>query len=283
MTPMAWMKPVWTIIWKTVLFVIVWGIMLAPFIVPFADRIKEMEQSYPLQTRLYYDFISAITVVFAAWVMVRFIERRALVTIGFARGRIMRDCLLGLGLGATWLGLSVAALWICGWTSPGSFGTISVAALAWAAAAMAFNTLAQEVLTRSYIFQTIKSQSNPVWAIVLTSLLFVAVHAGVYRGAILPAINVFAAGVLFAVAYHVTGNLWLPTAIHFMWNYLLGPVLGLVVSGQTHLRVGWQLFTVQGPSFFTGGAFGLEGGIITTLTTVGTTLLLLLIFRRKTV
>jgi len=99
----------------------------------------------------------------------------------------------------------------------------------------------------------------------------------------LPAVNVFAAGVLFAVAYHVTGNLWLPTAIHFMWNYLLGPVLGLVVSGQTHLRAGWQLFTVQGPSLFTGGAFGLEGGIVTTLTTVCGTLVLLLIFRRKTV
>jgi hypothetical protein len=38
----------------------------------------------------------------------------------------------------------------------------------------------------------------------------------------------------------------LPIAMHFSWNVLLGPVLGLAVSGNTQLKSGWRLLTVQG-------------------------------------
>jgi len=65
----------------------------------------------------------------------------------------------------------------------------------------------------------------------------------------------------------VAGNLWFPIAIHFAWNFLLGPVLGLTVSGSGHLGLGWKMVVVDGPALFTGGAFGLEGGLVVTMTT----------------
>lgn len=72
---------------------------------------------------------------------------------------------------------------------------------------------------------------------------------------------------LVAVAYYRAGNLWLPIAIHFGWNFLLGPVLGLSVSGQ-NLSDNPDLSALHGPSLFTGGTFGIEGSLIVTVTTI---------------
>ncbi len=101
----------------------------------------------------------------------------------------------------------------------------------------------------------------------MSAALFAGIHAGAFQGAWLPAVNVFSAGVLFCLAYGVSGNLWFPVSIHFAWNLLLGPVLGLTVSGTGELGLGWSVFSVDGPELFTGGAFGVEGGLVVTLTT----------------
>ena len=63
------------------------------------------------------------------------------------------------------------------------------------------------------------------------------------------------------------GNLWLPVAAHFTWNLVLGPVLGLTVSGSSQLGLGWRMLSVEGPPLITGGDFGPEGGLMVTLTT----------------
>lgn len=276
---MRWLLPVWTIVWKLLLFLSLWGLMLALFIIPFADHIDHFQKACPSLARLYFDAATALTVLAAAWIMARLIDRRRFMTLGFAPKNMVRDLLLGVGVGAVWLAISVLALWMvdCVFLRPSSAFSSSV--LAWAGVALVFNTIAQEVLVRSYVFQTIQSQTNSIWAIVLTSVLFMALHAGAYAGAWLPAINVFLAGVLFGVAYYLTGNLWLPIAIHYAWNMLLGPALGLTVSGRNQLNSGWRLLTVQGPAWLTGGAFGVEGGLIVTLTTAMVAVVMIFLFR----
>lgn len=265
---MTWQSPIWTIIWKAGLFFVLWGMLLAPFIVPFAARLQQAQQTFPLQLRLFFDVATALTLLAVAWFMAHFIDHRSFVTLGFSPDHWIRDLLLGLSLGAGWLALSVAVLWFARWAQIQPAGVLSGSVLAWSGTALVFNTVAQEVLARSYIFQTIRSQTNATVAVMVSAILFMAYHAGAYQGAWLPAVNVFAASILFGVAYQLTGNLWLPIAMHFSWNFLLGPVLGLAVSGNTQLKSGWQLLTVQGPTGLTGGAFGMEGGLVVTLTTL---------------
>jgi membrane protease YdiL (CAAX protease family) len=65
----------------------------------------------------------------------------------------------------------------------------------------------------------------------------------------------------------VTGNLWLPVAIHFAWNFFEGPLFGLTVSGRGSLAQS-RMITLHGPEIFTGGAFGIEAGIVATLVTL---------------
>jgi membrane protease YdiL (CAAX protease family) len=199
--------------------------------------------------------------------MARFVDRRSFSTLGFSPAQLGRDLLMGILIGSLWLGLSLGVLWLFGWAIPESSGVLDGPVLAVAGLALVLNTVIQEVLARSYTFQTIRSQTSPAWAILLSAVIFMLYHAAGFRGAWLPAVNVFLAGVLFGVAVYRTGNLWLPISIHFAWNFLLGPVLGLAVSGQD-IANHWQLFSLQGPVLFSGGAFGIEGGLIVTLITL---------------
>src|ERR1700722_1596061 len=102
---------IWTIIWKSALFLFLWGILYTPFIIPFKDQLAQRGNHTPIQARLYFEATGAFTVLGAAWLMVRFIDRRPFLTLGLAPSRLIRDVLLGVGIGAAWLGLSVLALW----------------------------------------------------------------------------------------------------------------------------------------------------------------------------
>jgi len=218
-----WLSAFWAIIWRSGLFIVLWGMLLAPAIIPLAERHRAGEPDNP-PWMLYSDAVSALTVLAAAWLMVRLVDRRPFTSLGFAPGHLIRDLLLGATIGAGWLTLSIAMLWLAGWITPQSSHRISWFSLVCTAVALVFNALCQEVLTRSYIFQTIQSRTNAPVAILSSSVLFSAFHAGAFQGAwLLPAVNLFIAGVLFGTAYCLSGNLWLPIAIHFTWNLLLGP------------------------------------------------------------
>jgi hypothetical protein len=131
---------------------------------------------------------------------------------------------------------------------------------------MFFNVIAQELLLCGFLLQTIRRESNTLTAIIVSSILFAGYHFGAYKGEWLAGINVFGAGLLFCLAYIKTGSLWFPIFIHFTWDVLVGPLLGMTESGRVDLGAGWKMVIVKGPALFTGGQFGFEGGLIVTFT-----------------
>ena len=277
---MAFLQSLWTVVWKSFAFLLIWGITLALFILPFQARLKQAEIATPHLTRLYFESVSAITVLLAACLMMAFVDRRPFHSLGFGTGHVFRDISLGLTLGLFWLTASVGMARLGGWIAWQRSTPILLPALSLAGIALLLNVITQEVLVRSYIFQTVQSRFGVIAAVSVSALLFAAFHAGAIKGSWLAALNVFGAGILFGVSYALTRNLWLPIAIHFAWNFALGPLLGLSLSGQNPFRVNWQFLTLNGPSLFTGGTFGLEGSLIVTVTTVVAIFSLLLIYRQ---
>jgi uncharacterized protein len=279
--PVTWFARIWIVVWKTGLFFVLWGILLAPFIVPFASKFELIRKTHPLQLQLFIEISGALTILAVAWFMAHFIDRRSFKTLGFSTDHWIRDLLLGFGIGTGWLAISVAILWLARMVQVQPAVVISGSFLTWTAAALSFNTVTQEVLARSYILQTIRSQTNATISIIATAVLFMAYHAGAYDGSWLPPLNVFLAGILFGMVYQLSGNLWLPIGIHFAWNFLIDPLLGLNVSGNSQAYRRWQLLIVQGPTSLTGGVFGLEGGLVVTLTTLLSIVVLLIFFRSQ--
>ena len=137
-----------------------------------------------------------------------------------------------------------------------------------AALALIVNVVAQQLLLTGYLFAIARTKAGLLAAVVLSGLLFTGYHAPAFHGAWLPAANVFCTATLFCLAREVSGDIWLPVGLHAAWNFLLGPVLGLTVSGTDSLGEGWRAFQLDGPAWATGGEFGIEGSVLVTAATI---------------
>jgi membrane protease YdiL (CAAX protease family) len=272
---------IWAIVWRVLAFFLVWGVLVAAFLVPLGPRLKVWEQVHPLRMRLYADFAGAVTMLIATWLATRFLDRRPFVTIGLAPRRLSSHLALGAMAGMAWIGISLGMAWMGGWLTYRPGQVFSWAALLGVGMALVLNVLTQQLILCGYVLQTIRARAGVPLAMVLASAMFVGLHAGAFKGSWLPAVNVFVAGFLFCVAYQLTGQLWFPIGMHVVWNFTLGPMLGLTVSGSQRLGSGWRVFDLAGPAQLTGGAFGLEGGLIVTASTCLMLVVVVVTLRRR--
>ena len=275
--PRTW----WAVLGRLALFILALACAVGVAVAPLAMFMSDWANENPRSVQLYSDVSGALAMLAATWLMTRFVDKRAFHTIGFSPQNVGRDLLLGLAAGAAWLVASIGLAMAAGWASFQDPEGLQGSLLALAAVSVLFNVVTQELLLCGYILQTIKARAGLPTAIVVSALLFSALHVAAFEGQWIPPLNVFLAGLVFCTAYGITGNLWLPIAIHFAWNLLLGPVFGLTVSGNDSLGLGWRSFEIEGPDLFTGGNFGLEGGLIVTITTAIFVVALSLFYRRK--
>ncbi len=129
---------------------------------------------------------------------------------------------------------------------------------------LATAAMLEEVMFRGYPYQRLIESVGPFAATLLLALFFGAVHRRNPHATWLGTINTALVGVLFAVAYLRTRSLWLPFGIHFAWNLTMGLVFGLPVSGVTMFSVAAR-GTAMGPTWLTGGDYGIEAAFTGTL------------------
>src|SRR2546427_170371 len=106
------MKRFWTASWKIVCFILGWAILYTPFIVPFR---RHFDQPTAL-TRFYVESMGAVTVVVAAMIMRRFVDKRPAISLGLASQP--RSFVIGLALGVLLITIAVTLLWLIGSARP---------------------------------------------------------------------------------------------------------------------------------------------------------------------
>lgn len=171
--------------------------------------------------------------------------------------------LYGLFLGAALISLGLLIMQVAGWASITFSSPAAPGAVALARGALFFTLvgLSEELLFRAYFFNNFTGRlANGV---LISSLFFAAMHLFNPNISVIGFINIFIAGVLFACTYLWSGSLLLPIGIHITWNYVMGYIFGLPVSGLT--IDGLLQVEVTGPAWITGAQFGLEGGLLATL------------------
>lgn len=134
--------------------------------------------------------------------------------------------------------------------------------------------LAEEALLRGYPLQTMTRARLFILGAIITSVTFAALHMGNPNFRLgIPVLNLVIAGIWFGVAYWRTRSLWLPLGIHWAWNWALGSLFGLPVSGLTDIAPYPLLRGVDlGPTWLTGGGYGVEGGIAGTVALIISTI-----------
>ena len=124
----------------------------------------------------------------------------------------------------------------------------------------------EELFSRGYQLQNIADGLNIPWGVILSSLIFAAMHLAnpnVFTSmdsALRVLLGLVMGGIFLAYGYLCTRQLWLPIGLHIGWNFFEGTVFGFQVSGLGMFRLVEQ--TVNGPPAITGGAFGPEAGLI---------------------
>ncbi|HUJ39222.1 MAG TPA: type II CAAX endopeptidase family protein [Candidatus Acidoferrales bacterium] len=132
----------------------------------------------------------------------------------------------------------------------------------------------EELTFRGYALQRVADSVGPVLAALLSSVLFGWAHMANPQASLLSAFNTALAGGLLAVARLRSRALWMPIGLHFAWNLFLGPVFGLAVSGYS-FGVGGRSVPAPGLAWYSGGAYGPEGGLALTFVVAAAILLLL--------
>lgn len=210
-------------------------------------------------------------VIFFGWLYGRVFEKLPFRALGvWFTGGWFRDLLVGLAFGALSLLIVAAIVFGAGFAvfernSASGSGTIAetlLRTLVIFVAGAAF----EESFLRGYFLQTFFRSRLAVFGIIFTSLVFATLHNANPGANVLTWSNTFLAGIWLAVAYEKTRSLWFPFGIHLAWNWVQGSVLGIPVSGLEKLAPDPLLRgSLSGPEWFSGGNYGLEGGIACTI------------------
>ncbi len=198
------------------------------------------------------------------------VEERLLLAMGLGRfPGWLRQALLGIAIGGSLVTLAVAWILVFGkltvLTLRFNNHTLGIAVVELFILASA--AMGEELMFRGYPFHRLVEAAGPVIALLVMSFLFAFAHKGNPHASKVAMVNTFAIGALLCAAYLRTGLLWMPWGIHFAWNTALGLVFGLPVSGLTEFAVILRM-RATGPSWVTGGAYGIEGSLVGTMVIV---------------
>lgn len=228
---------------------------------------------------LIFRLILLVSALSAGYLCNRWLEGLPWRALGLTlHARWWRDFIVGSLIGLVSLALATAIAAAAGglrFTSSPRTMLLQVArTLLMSAVLFIFAALAEEALFRGYPLQTLTRAKLAWLAVLLTSIPFAAVHLqnpNVVKG--FTFINTALAGVWLAIAYLRTRSLWLPLGVHWAWNWALGSLFGLPVSGITTIAPNPLLHgTDLGPAWLTGGSYGIEGGLACTIALIVSTI-----------
>lgn len=252
--------------WRIVL------LFLAILVVSLASaRLAELGSLTFSGARLVY----LVLAVLALWAIVRWVDRRRPVDLGFELGpRWWGD----LAFGSAAAGLAMALVFLVSMT----FGQVRIeswpsriagfsfwGALGGQLAFTAFAATFEEAFCRGYLMRNLweglsrpsgRSRGAVAVALGVSSLLFGLMHAGNPGATALSFFNLVLLGGLLGWAYQATGSLAMPIGLHLGWNFAMGNLFGFPVSGTT---TGTTVVALResGHSLWTGGGFGPEAGL----------------------
>jgi len=204
----------------------------------------------------------------------------AVVARGWERGQLSdfglgwtpasgRELATGIAWGAGGVALIVSVAVVSGLAN---FGSVPLADPAWAgipllAVLLLFGSVGEELVFHGYAFQQLVRPMGEFATVLPFGIVFGLAHVGNQNVTLLAVFNTVAWGVLLGCAYLRTRALWLPIGMHFGWN-LATPFLGENLSGFTIAVTGYELHWRTGV-LWSGGAYGLEGGLFTTVVVAG--------------
>lgn len=233
-----------------------------------------LSQCKKLFTQL-FGFIGTLLIV---WIFTKFIDRKKIVDLGFSIQNRAKDIIYGLLAGSLLIGIGFGVLWLNGNISITNIN-FNLFNLFQSVLIYCLVSLNEEIIVRGYILPNFMDSMNRYLALILSSLIFTALHLLNPNVSFLGVTNIFLAGILLGIGYIFTKNLWFPLALHFSWNFFQGPIFGFEVSGTKSDTLISQ--TITGNEILTGGNFGFEGSLLASILCTACIVLFWFIYKKQ--
>jgi membrane protease YdiL (CAAX protease family) len=172
----------------------------------------------------------------------------------------IRQVSLGLLLGFGFISIVMGIMWLTGGYKVTGIKNFVVL---WPFLIMSVQAgIVEEILSRGVIFRIAEEGIGTWWSILLSAFIFGFMHIWNPNATVFSSVSIaLTAGVILAMLYVITRQLWIPIGLHIGWNFTLGGIYGAPVSGGEPDGILAAVFS--GPEWLTGGAFGPEASVIT--------------------
>jgi hypothetical protein len=123
-----------------------------------------------------------------------------------------------------------------------------------------FQGFMEEFIMRSLLFTQLALRFGVIAAILLNSSVFALMHIANANASVISLVNTFLIGILFSLIYYYHDNIWLVAGFHSGWNFILGAVLGVSVSGFELPTTVFKTEINENLAVLNGGLYGFEAG-----------------------
>lgn len=259
---------------------VVWGpvVLVARGLAPVIDATFDLSPELLSAIRRTCICLAAMA---GYWAYVHWYERRDATELRLRPVSLLLSGAAGFGL----MAIPIAALFAVGAYDLVSFRGIS-SALVGPAVLIAIAATLEELIFRCLLFRVLERSWGTWFALVVQALLFALQHLGNMESAgasdvVAMLVSVTLGGLLWAVVFILTRNLWATAANHAAWNFTI-VLCGVPLSGNEDWRTLSPLTSrYAGPEWLTGGMFGPESSLLAIASTTVAVALLLRVARRR--
>lgn len=253
-----------------------------------------MDRLATIQATPLFDWISltipTALVILSFFIYIKFIEKRPFQSIGLKSNQKMKKYFIGAGVSVVMQLFYFVIVLLFGWAEIVSEPIHATNALGISAIGIVLAFLvgfiiqgaSEEVVVRGWMLPVLSRHYKVSTSIILSSLFFGFLHMSNPNIGVLPIINLVLYGVFAALYALYDEGLWGIFAQHSIWNWFMGNILGLPVSGMIIGKASMLETHLTGPVWITGGSFGPEGGIIVTfIFTISSLILIRLLLKKR--
>ena len=200
------------------------------------------------------------------WAWMRFVDQRPMSCLGLHGPG--SDVWIGVAIAVAILAIDVVTMTASGqvtmsWTSPSAMAMVFIIA---AILLFLVQGCAEEAVLRGYLMQSVAAKWGIPAGLAIQAVVFAALHGANPGTTWVALVNVAGFGLMLGLLVVWRGNLLAAMGFHTVWNWLQGMVLGFDVSGlEFHHSVMTTARVTGSRSWLTGGTFGAEGSVISTI------------------
>lgn len=195
----------------------------------------------------------------------RFIEARHLSSMGIRKKKMGTHYLQGLVVGIVLMTAIVLLSIVFRINNITICANINFALIGLYLIGFFVQGMSEEFIFRGYFMNTLGGRHNPVIAITVSAVAFSLAHIFNPGFNFLIFINLALFGTFASLYMIYFDDIWGVCAIHSVWNFTQGNFYGISVSGTGNTESIFRTTAVSSSDILTGGTFGAEGSIITTV------------------